>query len=172
MAEPSEQISGDQYEEKLDSQPFRKPASAVDDWISSLKNADALEDSDVSGNLEAPGTIGKDYKDMDSSQQSQLFPSLTDHQQFIQQSRAYQWLLSMIKGCAQLDISNRSLMFDIGESIRKQLLAYAPFRKVSRHRASASIEMSFSLDWKPPSVYPRNKNTLSPPRKSWIILFA
>ena len=143
------QRSGDQFEEKPDSKLLTEAGSTIDEWLSSVKNTDSLGDMVVSGNLETPTIVRKDYKDMDSSQQFQASPDLKNYQKFIQKSQAYQWLLSMIKGHAQLDTSNGSLMFNIGESIRNQMLAHAPFRESSRHRALASIEMSFHLDWNP-----------------------
>lgn len=46
-----------------------------------------------------------------------------------------------------MDRSGLSLMLDIGLSIRNYLLSFAPLRKVSRHQAPVSVEMSFSLYW-------------------------
>ncbi|RYO97372.1 hypothetical protein DL765_011216 [Monosporascus sp. GIB2] len=139
LCEPSEQSSGDQEEQKH-RQPFRRPASDVGDWVSSLP------DADVSGNLDAPGDL-EVLADLEVP--GDLQASLADYQQFIQKSQAYGWLLSMIKGHSQLEIPNRNQMVGIGESIRNQILVHAPFREVSRQRAPVSIQMSFSLDWDP-----------------------
>ncbi|KAH7160482.1 hypothetical protein B0J13DRAFT_128129 [Dactylonectria estremocensis] len=116
---------------------FSMPISEIGNWVSSLEGVTEM-DIDVL-NLPENYSTGADV--------SRSLPNLDGYKQFIESSQAYQWLLLRIKGYSQMDRSSLSLMLDIGLSIRNHLLSFPPLRKVSRHKAPVSVEMSFSLDW-------------------------
>ncbi|KAH7136252.1 hypothetical protein EDB81DRAFT_77443 [Dactylonectria macrodidyma] len=116
---------------------FSMPISEVGDWVSSLEGVTKMD-------IDVPNAPENDTIDADLSRS---LPNLDDYKHFIESSQAYQWLLLRIKRYSQMDRSGLSLMLDIGLSIRNHLLSFAPLRKVSRHKAPVSVEMSFSLDW-------------------------
>ncbi|KAF7556111.1 hypothetical protein G7Z17_g1593 [Cylindrodendrum hubeiense] len=116
---------------------FSMPASEVRNWVSALEGVTEMD-------IDEPDVHENDSTSEDMFRSP---PNLDDYKQFIESSQAYQWLLLRIKRYSQMDRSGLSLMLDIGLSIRNHLLSFAPLRKVSRHKAPISVEMSFSLDW-------------------------
>jgi hypothetical protein len=83
----------------------------------------------------------------DQAQQAPTPPNFADYREFILNSQAYRWLLSAVTVHSQLEFREKSSMVHIRESVRNQILARAPFRKLSRQEALASITVEFALDW-------------------------
>ncbi|RYO92932.1 hypothetical protein DL762_001423 [Monosporascus cannonballus] len=78
-----------------------------------------------------------------------ILGQLPEYEKIIRESDAYQWLLSKIGQHGRLVFRDSNLMFDIGATVRKQLLAHEPLRKISRRQPLSRVRMTFNLDWDP-----------------------
>ncbi|RYP66171.1 hypothetical protein DL771_007947 [Monosporascus sp. 5C6A] len=129
-----ESISEEEEEVGLSRQPFEKPLGMIEEW------ADGVEPPDLG--VEEPGQPV-------SNAQEQALPQLPEYEKFIRESEAYQWLLSAIRQYGQLIFGDLNLMFDIGATVRNQLLAHESLRKISRRRPLSFVKMTFNFDWDP-----------------------
>lgn len=131
-ADREESISDEDDENELPNrQPFKKPLDALQEWLSTV----TLEE------MEKP-------LDNTSAQEEILF-QLPDHEKFIQQSDAYQWLVSSILNHSQLTFGDPNRMSDVGETLRSQLRGQDSLRRISRRRPLSLVRMTFNLDWNP-----------------------
>jgi hypothetical protein len=141
----------DDNNEWLERQPFEKPIDMLSSWVNDVgisaqeteESGSFIEDNHVHQDLDqvmhiSPATV--DARD--------LF-QLTDYENFIRQSDAYQWLLSKITQHGQLAFEDPNLMFDIGARIRNELWAQESLRRISRQRPPSLVRMIFNFDWNP-----------------------
>lgn len=85
----------------------------------------------------------------DVDEETMDLPNLTEYEQFISESRAYQWLLSRIESHFELEARGEDRMTSIGDDIRSLLLSHPALRKVSRAAPPEPVIAQFSLDWDP-----------------------
>jgi hypothetical protein len=74
-------------------------------------------------------------------------PNIVDYQNFIENSKAYQWLLSEIKRQTLSNTHGPDLKLEIGKMIRNRLSEHIPLRKATRQNASFTMEVTFHLEW-------------------------
>jgi hypothetical protein len=111
--------------------PFKESMGTLQRWLSDVPP----EDMEVPlGNIPA---------------QEEVLFQLPDHQRFIQQSEAYRELLLNIHNHSQLTFGNPNRMFDIGDTLRRQVRGQESFRRISRRRPFPLVRMTFILDWNP-----------------------
>lgn len=120
------------HNELEDNLPFQKPEKDVVDWLGSIVT-DASPDS-------------KALPSQDNEPSELL--NMTEYQNFVGQSKAYGWLLSMITIFWRLSIPGvPDAMAEIRDMISLCITSQISVRKVSRQTRQATVDMKTSLDW-------------------------
>lgn len=172
LSECSE-TSDDDYESEADEPvhiPFKKPEEDVTQWVVSLPPVDDhdrgddetfrspqrhLEMAEDLHTLHMPlpshpiprvPALADDHYDP-SSKAGEL-ANVAVHQEFVQESAAYRWLLSMIQGSWRLGTPGTlDAMSNISASIAGHILSQPAARRVSSRSTPVTIEMEVSLEW-------------------------
>jgi hypothetical protein len=130
---------------------FKKPPDMLFKWFDDVELSALRPEESGQPIKDAPvrEDLSQDVDISPLTTKEQVLFQLTDYEKFIQQSDAYQWLLSKIHQHGRLASGNPNLMFDIGARIRNQLRAQEPLRRISRRRPPSLVRMTFNLDWNP-----------------------
>lgn len=144
LPEPSEPDSDCQSDEPPRS-PFRKPKYLIGEWVGGLQDSEDPGEDALSGHQD-PEDTGEEVSIDDEPTH---LPNLAEYERFISESRAYQWLLSVIESHFELETRGENRMASIGDDICSRLLSHPALRKVSRAAPLATVKALFSLDWNP-----------------------
>lgn len=130
---------------------FKKPADMLFNWIEAVELSTSTPEESGQSIRDAPSSEDFDVEvDVPpATTKKQVLFQLPDYKKFVQQSNAYQWLISRIRQHSRLAFGDPNLMFDIGASIRNQLRVEESLRRLSRRRPPTLVSMTINLDWNP-----------------------
>lgn len=105
--------------------------SSINKWLSAIEGSSPNQPAQV-----------EERRDIEVEE-----PNMVDYQKFIENSKAYQWLLSEIKRQALSNIHGPNLKLQIGNLIRDRLSEHTPLQKATRQSVSITTEVTFHLEW-------------------------
>jgi hypothetical protein len=172
LSECSETSDNDYESEESEDEPvpipFKKPEEDVTQWVISLPpvNTHSRGDNEAVPSLQRHLDIDPNVLHMPlPSPPAPRVPILAEdddgpspkagelanaaaHQEFVQESAAYRWLLSMIQGSWRLGTPGTlNAMSNISASIAGRILSQPAARKFSSRLTPVTIELEVSLEW-------------------------